>query len=318
MRSFQHRRMPVLCQRMSNIVLLPLVFSLVTAFLASCGPTQGQSPNKEDGNIPAFSHIFTIVMENKEYTKIIGDNQAPYLNSLARSYAVATNYYAITHPSLPNYLALTGGETFGVSHDCIKCFQQASNLPDGIEASGRSWKGYMESMPTPCYIGNSPDGLYMQKHDPFLYYDDIRTNRSRCATHVVPFTQFSTDLAANQLPNYVWITPNMCHDMHNCSIAVGDKWLSEVVPSILHSNAFTDNGVLFITFDEGRSDAGCCGNAHGGQVITLVISPLVKKGWQSSSPETHYSLLRTIETAWGLPHLGNAAESTGMAEYFSA
>ncbi|MFL5693998.1 MAG: alkaline phosphatase family protein [Ktedonobacteraceae bacterium] len=197
--------------------MLLLVFSLVTAFLASCRPIQGQPPNMEEGNIPAFSHIFTIVMENKEYTKIIGDNQAPYLNSLARGYAVATNNYDITHPSLPNYLALTGGKTFGLSQDCTTCFRQASNSPEEIEASGSRWKGYMESMPTHCYIGNSPNGLYMQKHNPFLYYYDIRANRGRCATHVVPFTQFSTDLAANHLSNYVWITPNMCHDMHDCS-----------------------------------------------------------------------------------------------------
>jgi len=104
--------------------------------------------------------------------------------------------------------------------------------------------------------------------------------------------------------------------MHDCSVAVGDTWLSQVVPGILHSTAFIQGGVLFITFDEGETSAGCCNDAVGGQVTTLVISPLVKRGFQSTIPETHYSLLRTIEEVWGLPFLGKASKSTAMTEYF--
>jgi len=316
MGSFQYRRMPVSRRRIADPALSILTFCLLTFVLISCGPTQSQPSQRGESTVPAFSHIFTIVLENKEYTKIIGNKQAPYLKSLASTYAVASDYYAITHPSLPNYLALTGGSTFGLSQDCTTCFQSASNLPDQIEASGRSWKAYMENMPAPCYLGNSPDGLYVQKHDPFLYYDDIRTNRSRCTAHVVPLTQFAADVDANHVPNYVWITPNMCHDMHTCPIAVGDRWLSQIVPTILRSDAFTHNGVLFITFDEGKTGAGCCGDAQGGQIVSLVISPLVRKGLQSNRPETHYSLLRTIEAAWGLSPLGDAARSMPMTEYF--
>src|SRR2546421_862268 len=297
---FQHRQTPIFFQRVGSIALLMLMWLLI-----ACGSGQQQSGQQklQANSVPVFSHVFTIVLENKEYETIIGNKQAPYFNSLVSSYALATQYYAITHPSLPNYLALTGGNTFGLSEDCTACFQHASNLADQIEASGRTWKAYMESMPSPCYVGNSPDGLYVQKHDPFLYYDDIRLNNSRCVSHVVPFTQLTTDLADNSLPDYVWITPNMCHDMHDCSLASGDSWLSQIVPGILHSTAFTQGGVLFITFDEGETKAGCCSDAAGGDVTTLVISPHVKKGWQSNKPETHYSLLRTVEEAWGAPPL---------------
>ena len=316
MASFHSRQRPVFCGRLTDSARLLLAFSLLAFFLASCGQRQNQPAQSARSVIPSFSHIFIIVLENKEYTTIIGNKQARYLNSLTNAYAVADNYYAIAHPSLPNYLALTGGSTFGLSQDCTGCFQAAPNLADQIEASGRSWKAYMESMPAPCYIGNSPDGLYTQKHDPFVYYDDIRTNKSRCTSHIVPLTQLFTDIAANHLPDYTWISPNMCNDMHSCSIAVGDKWLSQIVPTILHSDAFTHDGVLFITFDEGKSGASCCGDAQGGKIVSFVISPLVRAGWRSNTPETHYSLLRTVEASWGLSPLGNAARSAPMGEYF--
>ncbi len=356
MKFFQYRQTSVFFQRASGKVLLPIALSLIVIFISACGaqqqtkqqaagnatpsfspassltpsptltptpsptltptPSPTRTPTRSLTSSLTFSHIFTIVMENEEYTSIFGKSDAPYLNSLASTYGLAKQYYAIGHPSLPNYMALTGGSTFGITSDCTSCFQNAQNLADQIEASGRSWKAYMENMPSPCYIGDSPDGLYAQKHNPFLYYDDIRTNHTRCAKHDVPFSQFKTDLSSNQLPAYVWITPNLCHDMHDCSVADGDSWLSQVVPGILRSPAFIQGGVLFITFDEGDTDAGCCNNATGGQVSTLVISPLVKRGYRSTVPETHYSLLRTIEETWGLPFLREARKSNAMTEYF--
>jgi phospholipase C len=135
---------------------------------------------------------------------------------------------------------------------------------------------------------------------------------------VVPFGQLGTDLASGSVPNYSWITPDMCNDMHDCSIATGDNWLSRQVPAILASTAFRNGGVLFITWDEGSTNVGCCTNAAGGRVATLVISPLGRTGFQSSVPETHYSLLRTIEDSWNLPRLGGAgcACTVAMREYF--
>ena len=266
------------------------------------------------GTLPNFSHVFLIVMENEESTGIMGNNAAAYINTLATGHGLATQYFAVSHPSLPNYLALTAGSTFGIASDCTGCYVDATNIADQVESSGRSWKGYLESMPSSCYVGDAYP--YMQKHNPFIYYNDVRTNPARCAEHVVPFTQLSTDLVNGTVPNLAWITPNMCNDMHDCSIATGDAWLANVVPGILASSAFQNGGVLFITWDEGESSAGCCGNAAGGQVATLVIAPNGVAGLRSTIAETHYSLLRTIEDAWGLSALGQAASAVAMREYF--
>ncbi|TME44620.1 MAG: hypothetical protein E6I60_16545, partial [Chloroflexi bacterium] len=174
----------------------------------------------------------------------------------------ATQYYGISHPSLPNYLAMTAGSTFGITSDCTTCWVNAGNLADQIEASGRTWKAYMEGMPSACFVGDAYP--YMQKHNPWIYFNDIRTNAARCSAHVVPFSQLGADLAGGSVANYVWITPNMCSDMHDCSIATGDSWLSQHVPAILNSAAYRNGGVLFITWDEGSTNAGCCTNAAGG------------------------------------------------------
>jgi len=267
--------------------------------------------------VPAFSHVFTIVMENHEYGAVIGSSAAPYLNSLAASYGLATNYYAASHPSLPNYLALTAGSTFGVASDCTTCFVSATNIADQVEGSGRSWKAYMEDMPTACFMGAS-SGNYAMKHDPFMYYNDIRNNPARCTAHVVPFTQFGADMSSGQVPNFVWITPNMCNDTHDCGVSTGDAWLRNVVPTITGSPAFRNGGVLFITWDEGSSNAGCCGDAWGGHVATLVISSLAISGYRSATAENHYSLLRTIEDGLRLGHLGAAGWSSSLPlrEYF--
>jgi len=266
------------------------------------------------GTLPNFSHVFLIVMENEESTGVMGNNAAAYINTLATGHGLATQYFAVSHPSLPNYLALTAGSTFGIASDCTGCYVNATNIADQVESSGRSWKAYLESMPSSCYVGDAYP--YMQKHNPFIYYNDVRTNPARCAEHVVPFTQLSTDLVNGTVPNLAWITPNMCNDMHDCSIATGDAWLANVVPGILASSAFQNGGVLFITWDEGESSAGCCGNAAGGQVATLVIAPNGVAGFRSTIAETHYSLLRTIEDAWGLSALGQAASAVAMREYF--
>jgi len=185
--------------------------------------------------LPTFSHVFVIVMENEESTSIIGNSTAPYINGLANSYGLATQSYAISHPSLPNYLTLTAGSTFGITSDCTTCWVNATNLADQIEASGRSWKSYQEGMPSACFVGDAYP--YMQKHNPWIYYNDIRTNATRCAAHVVPYTQLATDLANGSVPNYVFITPNMCNDLHDCSITNGDTSLIPQVPAILTSAA---------------------------------------------------------------------------------
>jgi len=288
-----------------------------SAVKPSAAPIHSAPPPPPASALPSFSHVFVIVMENHESGSIIGSSAAPYINSLANSYGLATNYYAASHPSLPNYLALTAGSTFGVASDCTTCYVSATNIADQVEASGRSWKAYMEDMPSPCYLGASA-GNYAMKHDPFMYYNDIRNNAGRCAAHVVPFTQFGSDMSSGRVPNFVWITPNMCNDMHDCAVSTGDGWLRSVVPTITSSAAFRNGGVLFITWDEGSSSAGCCADAWGGRVATLVISPRSISGFRSSVAENHYGLLRTIEDGFHLAHLGAAgwSSNTPLREYF--
>ena len=260
--------------------------------------------------VPNFDHIFVIIMENHTFAQIIGAADAPYINQLAASYGLAASYTAITHPSLPNYLALTGGDTFNLTTDCTDCFQNAPNIAaDRIAAEGKTWRAYMESMPSAGFLGDSYP--YMQKHDPFVYYDDIRTVPAQLA-NVVPYTQLATDLAsAATTPNFVWITPNMTDDMHDGTIAQGDTWLSTAVPAILSSPAFTtQKSLLFITWDENDDSAG-------NQVPTLVIADGVPKGFRSQIAYNHYSLLRTIEVAWNLaPLTANDAAASPMADFF--
>src|SRR5581483_6184909 len=149
-------------------------------------------------------------------------------------------------------------------------------------------------------------GRYAQKHNPFIYFNSIRLNPARCSS-IVPFTQFATDLSANTLADFTWITPDMCDSEHDCSVAQGDAWLGEWVPQILASPAWQQNGALFIVYDEGTTDAGCCTLATGGHTVLLVLSPAGKPQYVSATDYDHYSLLRTIEMSWSLPLLGNAA-----------
>ncbi|HMD91516.1 MAG TPA: alkaline phosphatase family protein [Trebonia sp.] len=260
--------------------------------------------------IPAFDHIFVLIMENHAFSQIIGSPDAPFINSLAASYGLAASYTAVAHPSLPNYLALTGGDTFGVTTDCTDCFQNAPNIAvDRLVPAGRTWRAYMESMPSPAYVGDAYP--YMQKHNPFVYYDDIRTDPAQFA-NVVPYTQLATDLAAaGTTPDFGWITPNMTDDMHDGTVAQGDTWLSAAVPALLASDAFTtQRSLLFIVWDEND-------DSPGNQVPALVIADGVPKGFQSQVAYTHYSLLRTIETAWGLsPLAAGDAAATVMSDFF--
>jgi phosphatidylinositol-3-phosphatase len=261
--------------------------------------------------VPAFDHIFVVIMENHGYDEIIGNSDAPFINELADAHGVATNYFSVAHPSLPNYLALTSGDTFGLTTDCTDCFQAAPNLVvDRVAASGRTWRGYMESMPSPGFVGDAYP--YMQKHDPFIYYDDLRTNPAQLA-NVVPLSQLADDLTTTATtPAFGWITPNMLDDMHDGTIAQGDAWLSQQIPKLQASPAWTDQqSLLVITWDEDD-------NAPGNQVATIVVADQVPAGFRSAVRYDHYSLLKTIEVAWGLaPLTSNDAAAAEMSDFFT-
>jgi hypothetical protein len=256
--------------------------------------------------VPAFTHVYIVLMENEELSDIIGNPSAPYINGLASQYGVGKAYTAVSHPSLPNYMALTSGGT-QFTNDCSGCVVNVANIADRVEGAGRTWKGYMESMPSPCLTTDS--GLYAQRHNPFVHYANIVNNSARCNAHVVPFTQLTTDLQTGSVPSFAWITPNVCSDMHDCSIATGDQWLSELVPQIMGTPDF-GTSVLFIVWDEGSTNIG------GGGVVTLVVvSPMVH-AVQSTQAANHYDLLRTITNAFDASPLGLAAGGRALTEYF--
>ncbi|MCA1668633.1 MAG: alkaline phosphatase family protein [Thermomicrobia bacterium] len=251
------------------------------------------------------AHIFLIVMSHQEFPQIVGNPLAPYLNQLVSQYALSEEYYAVEHPALEDYLALTSGHTFGLSQECTDCFHDEPSIADSLEAKGKSWKSYQEDLPQPCFL-DPQAGNYRLTHNPFLYYTAIRDNPSRCQ-QVVPLTQLDADLASGTLPNFAWITPNLVHDMQDGNVASGDQWLASLVPRILNSEAWKQGGELYLTWDEGETNDGCCAVAEGGHVPLLIITPNGPPGYRSSQPATHYGLLRTIEDLWGLDRLGNSA-----------
>ena len=253
---------------------------------------------------PGSSHVVVIVMENAEYGEVIGAPAAPYVTALARRYGVASASFATTHPSLPNYLALTSGSTHGIVSDCTACRVNSEDIVDQLERAGISWRAYMEDLPKPCFKGAGAGG-YAKKHDPFAYYDDVVSSPARCA-RIVGFGALASDLRAGRLPTYAWITPNLCDDGHDCGVAAGDRFLARTVPPLLHE--LGPHGFLVLTWDEGSSDESCCAGAVGGRVATVLAGPQVRSGARDSHPVDDYGVLGTIEEALGLPPLAGAAD----------
>jgi len=251
------------------------------------------------------------MFENKEFGSAIDSPLMPTYNKLAHDYTILTQYYAIRHPSLPNYLALIGGDTFGVDSDCHKCFVDAPSLPDLIEKSGRTWRAYEEDMPEPCFLGDKGD--YVQKHNPFVYFDPIRLDTARCEGNVLPLTALQTDIEADTLPNFLFIKPNTCNDSHSCKLDVTDAWLTDMLATLTPAlEAKGESYLVVMMFEEGQGSNTCCGlpEPGGGRVPVVLYSPQVKNGFEDPTPYTHYSLLKTISAAWGLEYLGHAADDT--------
>ena len=246
--------------------------------------------------VPRFRHAIVVVFENHELPSILGSGEAPTFDALARRGALLTHDDAVAHPSLPNYLALVSGSTQGITSDCTDCVVHARSLADTLEAAHLTWKTYAEGLPAAGFTGPFA-GRYAKKHDPFLYFADVASSARRRA-HVVPFPQLARDVRSNGLPTFSLVVPDLCDDMHDCSVATGDAWLRrEVVPLVRLPGT-----VVFVTFDEGTSDEG-----GGGRVATLGLGPLVRPGARFTAPTSHYGLLRTLEEAWRLPRLGLSA-----------
>jgi hypothetical protein len=264
---------------------------------------------------PLLDHIYLIMMENKESTSIIGSSNAPYINSLIQQYGLAKDYTGVAHPSQPNYLALWAGSTFGITDDSSHNLT-GETLGDQIEAANMTWRIYAENYPAgaSCYTDSSanggPDGSgsYARKHNPAMSFTNVSGDATRCSQHITNFSHFDAAAA-----DFSLIVPNLCHDMHDCPVKQGDAWLQQWLPQhILNTSTWKNsNSAIFLTWDEGTSATG-----GGGTVPMIVISHKTPPGFVSTKPYNHYSLLRTIENAWGFYCLRDACQAPDLNEFF--
>ena len=317
----------------TRLQALPKVnaLSLILLILALLTPSRLGAQHSRS-RIKNFQHVFIIMMENTSYTSLIGNPNAPFINAAAANYGLATNYFGVTHPSQPNYIAATSGSTNGVINDNDVTINVA-NIVDQLEANGKSWKAYMQSYslcttPLDHACGNQ---LYERKHNPFISYQDVQSNPARVA-NIVDFSQFATDLASGNVADYTWISPDQCNDMHGraatpsdpCDfsqvqslIATGDTFLLNTVNAIMNSRAWTGNSVVFIAWDESdfpfADTSGCCdANPGGGHVVMITISHSDHAPRTSNVAYNHYSMLATIEDGWKLGCLAFTCDTANV------
>jgi hypothetical protein len=264
--------------------------ALLSAVLVLCAGAQAARPP-----VPAFRHVVVIVFENKGPAAVLGNRRAPAFNAFARKGAVLSGYRGVTRPSLPNYLALVSGSTQGITTDCTRCVVDGPSLADTLTAKGLTWKTYAEGLPRPGWTG-AHAGRYAKKHVPFLYFRNVLA-RPAWLRNVVPLSR----LAPRRLPDFALVIPDLCHDMHDCPVRVGDAWLRRFLPPLLEA----PETAVFVTFDESYG--------RGNRVPALALGPLVRPGSRFAPALTHYGLLRTIEDGLGLPRLGRSARAGVLA-----
>jgi hypothetical protein len=243
--------------------------------------------------VSTFDRVVVVVFENKERGHVIGSRAAPTFNRYAKQYANLTAYYAVTHPSLPNYIALVSGSTGGIRTNCTSCSIDKPNLADSLEAAGLSWRTYAEGLPNAGFTG-PVFRRYAKKHNPFLYFRSI-VDAPKRRNRVVPLARLAADVRTGALPDFSLVVPDLCNSMHDCSVAVGDKWLRRVVQPLLN----LPRTAIFVVFDEGSTSI-----RGGGHTPALVVGTAVRPQSRNGAVSGHYSVLRTIEDAWGLPRLG--------------
>ncbi|HEY2390169.1 MAG TPA: alkaline phosphatase family protein [Candidatus Angelobacter sp.] len=274
--------------------------------------------------IPQSNHVVVVMEENHSYSSVIGSASMPYLNSLASQNALATQYFANTHPSIGNYFMLTTGQII-TNNDALNSTVNVDNIVRHLLTAGKTWKSYAESLPSIGYTGNDVYP-YFRHHNPFSYFSDV-ANSSVQKLNLVPFSHFAADLANNQLPNYSFIMPNVNHDAHDCpagptgctdaqKLTTADAWLKTNIAPLISNPAFQRDGILVIVFDESvDSDI-----AHGGgHIAAVVIGPGVKKGAKSTALYQHQNVLRTTLDALGVKtYPGAAATAADMTDLFGA
>ncbi|HKD79644.1 MAG TPA: alkaline phosphatase family protein [Candidatus Angelobacter sp.] len=272
--------------------------------------------------VPKSNHVVVVLEENHGYSSVIGNSAMPYLNSLAAKNALATQYYANTHPSIGNYLMLTTGQII-TNNDGYSSTITADNIVRHLLTGGKTWKSYAESLPSVGYTGGD-HYPYIRHHDPLSYFSDV-VNSSVQKLNLVPFSHFAADLANGQLPDFSFVVPNINHDAHDCpagptgctdsqKLATADAWLKTNIAPLLANPAFQQDGVVIIVFDE----AGTSDSTHGGgRVAAVIVGPGVNKGFKSTVLYQHQNLLRTMLDALGVNHYpGAAATAKDMADVF--
>jgi hypothetical protein len=273
---------------------------LIAAALTACG-SQGSHRTVKSAGHPChgatapswYRHVVLVALENHDYDEV--SVQSPYLDELGQECGVTANYHAITHPSLPNYLALTAGTTAGISDDCTHCQAKVASI---FQQLGGDWRTYAEAMPSPGFQGPFSQD-YAKKHNPAAYFPALAAQYARNDLPLTP-------AAVRTLGRFTLIVPDLCHDEHDCSLDTGDRWLQQWLPRILRSPAYrSGDTALFVTYDEGVGS-----DEH---VYMVVAAPSVRPGSVSNERFDHYSLLRTIEELLGLPCLANACTASSMA-----
>jgi hypothetical protein len=289
--------------------LLPLALLGLLATLPGCGGG-GLGIGNGGTPAPASAHVVVVVEENHSYSQVIGNAAMPYLNGLASQYALATQYYGDVHPSIGNYLMLTTGIPETID-DSFSGTISDDNVVRELVKANKTWHSYAESLPNAGYVGGDVYP-YLRHHNPFTYLSDVKGSTQ--ANNIVPFTQFSADVAAGTLPDYSFVVPNALNDAHDGSLAQADQWLQTNIDPLIKSSDFQQNGLLLIVFDESvMTDV-----AHGGgHVAMVVVGPKVKKGFQSTTVYQHQSTLRLVLSTLGVnAYPGAAIAAPDMGEFF--
>lgn len=309
-----------------NILPELLLTTILALTQAGCGggstraadPPPTQTPT---ASVPVVSHVFVLIEENHAYESVIGNTVMPYTNQLAGQFALATQYYANRHNSLPNYFMLTVGN-LETTDDLFTGTVSDDNVVRALTAAGKSWKIYAESLPSAGYLGPSVVP-YSRDHNPFTYFSDV-INSTQQAANIVPFTRLATDLQNNTLPNYAMIVPNAANDGHDCpneaafctdtdKLANIDQWIQTNLGPLINSSTLQDS-VLIYTWDESViTDL----TNRGGHVATILISPKVKPRYQSTTMYQHQNALKlTMELLGVTDFPGLAATAADMTEFF--
>ena len=298
------------------------LFSAAILICAGCGGVSSKPGTTTPPPAAASAdHVFVVMLENHSFGQVIGNPAMPYVNGLATAHSLAAGYFANAHPSIPNYFMLTTGN-FETFNDSFTGTITDDNIVRALNGAGKSWKGYIESIPSAGYLGPN-SGLYLKRHNPLAYLSDV-TGSPTQAANIVPFSHLSTDLAGGVLPNFAYILPNAQDDAHDCpgggssctddqKLAAADAWLKANIDPLISSPKF-GNSVVIITFDESVNTDITNG---GGQVMTVLVGPHVKTGFRSSTMYQHQSLLRTVLQLLNVSDMpGASAAASSMGEFF--